>query len=100
LPAGRGRQRVQQVAETAPGDIQPMAVLQHHFPRTAGHRHYFRDGDLLSWRLQRRRRYRLADFARLFSIRVDARDYVTGRGLGGVLGRNHFLPMLGVVFRP
>lgn len=33
--------------------------------------------------------------SRHFSIRVDARDYVTGRGLGGVLGRNHFLPMLG-----
>jgi hypothetical protein len=29
-------------------------------------------------------------------IRVDARDYVTGRGLGGVVGRNHFLPMLGL----
>ena len=34
--------------------------------------------------------------SRHFSIRVDARDYVTGRDLGGVLGRNHFLPMLGL----
>jgi hypothetical protein len=34
--------------------------------------------------------------ARHVSIRVDARDYVTGRGLGGVLGRNHFLPMAGI----
>jgi hypothetical protein len=34
--------------------------------------------------------------SRHISIRVDARDYVTGRGLGGDLGRNHFLPMLGL----
>jgi len=33
---------------------------------------------------------------RRVSIRVDARDYVTGRGLGGVPGRHHFLPMLGI----
>ena len=37
--------------------------------------------------------------SRLFGIRVDARDYMTGRNLGGVLGRNHFLPALGLVFR-
>jgi len=36
--------------------------------------------------------------SRFFSIRVDARDYVTGRDLGGVPGRNHFLPVVGVVF--
>lgn len=36
--------------------------------------------------------------SRHVSIRVDARDYVTGRDLGGVLGRNHFLPLLGVAF--
>ncbi|HUB83544.1 MAG TPA: hypothetical protein VMB03_32320 [Bryobacteraceae bacterium] len=35
--------------------------------------------------------------AKRFSIRVDARDYITGRKLGGVNGRNHFLPMLGFV---
>ncbi len=35
---------------------------------------------------------------RLFSIRVDVRDYITGRNLGGVAGRNHLLPMLGVAF--
>jgi hypothetical protein len=34
--------------------------------------------------------------SRHVSIRIDARDYLTGRGLGGVLGRNHFLPMAGV----
>jgi hypothetical protein len=34
--------------------------------------------------------------SRHVSIRVDARDYLTGRGLGGALGRNHFLPMLGI----
>jgi hypothetical protein len=34
--------------------------------------------------------------SRRVSIRVDARDYITGRVLGGVLGRNHFLPMLGI----
>jgi hypothetical protein len=36
--------------------------------------------------------------SRIFSIRVDARDYVTGRDLAGVPGRNHFLPMVGLVF--
>jgi hypothetical protein len=36
--------------------------------------------------------FRLSEF---FSIRVDVRDYVTGRDLAGVLGRNHFLPMFG-----
>jgi hypothetical protein len=33
----------------------------------------------------------------LFSIRVDVRDYVTGRDLDGVAGRNHILPVLGFV---
>jgi hypothetical protein len=33
--------------------------------------------------------------SRLFSFRVDVRDYVTGRDLGGVPGRNHLLPSLG-----
>jgi hypothetical protein len=33
--------------------------------------------------------------SRFFSIRVDVRDYVTGRNLGGVPGRNHILPMMG-----
>jgi hypothetical protein len=32
-----------------------------------------------------------------FSIRVDVRDYVTGRDLAGVPGRNHLLPMIGFV---
>jgi opacity protein-like surface antigen len=32
------------------------------------------------------------------SIRVDVRDYVTGRNLGGVAGRNHVMPMLGLAF--
>jgi hypothetical protein len=36
--------------------------------------------------------------SRFFSIRVDVRDYVTGRDLDGVAGRNHFLPVLGLVF--
>jgi hypothetical protein len=36
--------------------------------------------------------------SRRISIRVDVRDYVTGHGLGGVLGRNHFLPMAGIAF--
>lgn len=34
---------------------------------------------------------------RFVSVRVDARDYVTGRNLGGTPGRNHFVPMLGFV---
>ena len=34
--------------------------------------------------------------SRHFSIRVDARDYLTGRELGGIPGRNHFLPMVGL----
>jgi hypothetical protein len=33
---------------------------------------------------------------RRLSIRVDARDYVTGRDSGGVVGRHHFLPMVGI----
>jgi opacity protein-like surface antigen len=36
--------------------------------------------------------------SRYVSIRVDVRDYVTGRGLGGVPGRNHLLPMMGIAF--
>jgi opacity protein-like surface antigen len=36
--------------------------------------------------------------ARHISIRVDARDFVTGRDLGGVNGRNHILPAVGVAF--
>jgi hypothetical protein len=35
---------------------------------------------------------------RFLSLRLSARDYVTGRDLGGVAGRNHFLPMFGVAF--
>jgi len=34
-----------------------------------------------------------------FSLRIDARDYITGRNLGGVAGRNHPLPMAGVAYR-
>jgi hypothetical protein len=37
-------------------------------------------------------------FSRMFSLRVDVRDYVTGRGLSGIPGRNHFLPMMGLAF--
>ncbi len=33
---------------------------------------------------------------RRFSLRVDVRDYITGRNLNGVAGRNHVLPALGV----
>jgi hypothetical protein len=33
-----------------------------------------------------------------FSIRGDVRDFVTGRGLSGVSGTNHLLPLLGVAF--
>jgi hypothetical protein len=33
-----------------------------------------------------------------FSIRLDARDYISGRELGGLNGRNHFLPAFGPVF--
>jgi hypothetical protein len=36
--------------------------------------------------------------SRHFGLRVDVRDYVTGRDLGGVPGRNHLFPMLGPVF--
>jgi hypothetical protein len=36
--------------------------------------------------------------SRFFSIRVDVRDYVTGRDLDGATGRNHVLPVLGLVF--
>jgi hypothetical protein len=32
---------------------------------------------------------------RFFSLRLDVRDYVTGRDLGGAPGRNHLLPMIG-----
>jgi hypothetical protein len=35
---------------------------------------------------------------RFLSLRVDVRDYVTGRNLGGVPGRNQFMPQLGVAF--
>jgi len=35
---------------------------------------------------------------RTFSFRVDVRDYVTGRGVSGVPGRNHVLPMMGFAF--
>ena len=39
-----------------------------------------------------------ADFrlTRLLSLRADLRDFVTGRGLGGVDGRNHVLASFGV----
>ena len=33
---------------------------------------------------------------RRFSIRVDVRDYVSGRGLGGVAGRHRLLPLAGI----
>jgi len=33
--------------------------------------------------------------SRFFSLRVDVRDYVTGRNLAGVPGRNHLVPSLG-----
>lgn len=33
-----------------------------------------------------------------FSCRVDVRDYITGRDLSGIPGRNHLLPMIGVVW--
>jgi hypothetical protein len=36
--------------------------------------------------------------ARHFGLRVDVRDYVTGRDLSGVPGRNHLFPMFGPVF--
>jgi hypothetical protein len=36
--------------------------------------------------------------SRHFSLRLDVRDYVTGRNLDGVIGRNHPMPMLGIVF--
>jgi hypothetical protein len=36
--------------------------------------------------------------SRHFGLRVDVRDYVTGRDLSGVPGRNHLFPMLGPVF--
>jgi hypothetical protein len=36
--------------------------------------------------------FRLSQF---LSLRLDVRDYVTGRDLGGVPGRNHVLPMFG-----
>jgi opacity protein-like surface antigen len=41
-----------------------------------------------------------ADFrlTRILSLRVDVRDYVTGRDLSGVPGRNHVLPMFGFAF--
>jgi hypothetical protein len=35
---------------------------------------------------------------RIFSLRVDVRDFVTGRNLSGVPGRNHVLPMMGFAF--
>jgi hypothetical protein len=33
--------------------------------------------------------------SRFFSFRVDVRDYITGRNLAGVPGRNHLVPSLG-----
>ena len=36
--------------------------------------------------------------SRFISIRVDVRDYVSGRDLSGVPGRNHWKPMFGFVF--
>lgn len=33
---------------------------------------------------------------RHFSLRADVRDYVTGRNLSGIPGRNHLVPLLGV----
>jgi len=35
---------------------------------------------------------------RFFNLRVDVRDYVTGRDLGGVPGRNQFMPEVGIAF--
>jgi hypothetical protein len=34
----------------------------------------------------------------MLSLRFDTRDYVTGRNLSGVPGRNHILPMFGFAF--
>ncbi len=34
--------------------------------------------------------------SRMFSIRVEARDYITGRGLSGVAGRHHVFPAAGI----
>jgi hypothetical protein len=36
--------------------------------------------------------------SRNFSLRLDFHDYLTGRNLNGVPGRNHLLPMVGFVF--
>jgi hypothetical protein len=33
--------------------------------------------------------------SRFISVRVDVRDFVTGRELGGISGRNHPMPMMG-----
>ena len=35
---------------------------------------------------------------RLLSLRVDARDFVTGAGMGGVTGRNHAILQFGIAF--
>lgn len=35
---------------------------------------------------------------RLLSLRVDARDFITGAGLGGVTGRNHAILQGGIAF--
>jgi hypothetical protein len=36
--------------------------------------------------------------SRLMSLRVEARDFVSGKGLGGVDGRNHAIYGFGVGF--
>jgi hypothetical protein len=36
--------------------------------------------------------------SRFFSVRVDARDFISGRELGGLNGRNHLLSAFGPVF--
>jgi len=35
---------------------------------------------------------------RMFSIRGELRDYVTGKGLSGATGRHHLVPLVGVAF--
>ncbi len=35
---------------------------------------------------------------RWFSLRMEVRDFVTGKGLGGAGGRHHVLPAIGVAF--
>jgi hypothetical protein len=34
--------------------------------------------------------------SRSFSVRAEFRDYVTGRGLSGIAGRHHPVPLAGI----